>query len=135
MHRMYVLFYVNGHTYGVYLCTAGKLFTLGDAVKSLLPECFVENSPTDICRAEEEDDKRSPSEETNTTSAQEKGEASNEPVEPCSLSDGAEIKVVRIQGIEPKLEIPFAWVVNNLMNPEYFLHICVYIKTLEPIGI
>ncbi|XP_019172021.1 PREDICTED: autophagy protein 5 isoform X1 [Ipomoea nil] len=112
----------------------GKLFTLGDAVKSLLPECFVDNSPnTNTRRAEEEDEKRSPSEETNTTSGQDKGEASNEAVEPCSsLSDGAEIKVVRIQGIEPKLEIPFAWVVKNLMNPEYFLHICVYIKTSEP---
>nr|GME03168.1 expansin-A13-like [Ipomoea batatas] len=117
----------------------GKLFTLGDAVKSLLPECFVDNSPTNTNtntrRAEEEVEKRLPSEETNTTSGQEKGEASNEPVEPCAFSDGAEIKVVRIQGIEPKLEIPFAWVVKNLMNPEYFLHICVYIKTSEPIAI
>ncbi|KAL4569183.1 hypothetical protein LXL04_024817 [Taraxacum kok-saghyz] len=39
------------------------------------------------------------------------------------------IKVVRIQGIEPKMEIPFSWVVNNLMNPDYFLHVCVYITS------
>lgn len=44
------------------------------------------------------------------------------------------IKLVRIQGIEPKMEIPFSWVVNNLMNPDYFLHICVYINAGRPMG-
>lgn len=44
------------------------------------------------------------------------------------------IKLLRIQGIEPKMEIPFSWVVNNLMNPDYFLHICLYIKVPKPIG-
>ncbi|XP_022759389.1 autophagy protein 5 isoform X4 [Durio zibethinus] len=48
--------------------------------------------------------------------------------EACSISSSAEIKLIRIQGIEPKLEIPFSWVVNNLMNPDYFLHICVCVK-------
>ena len=43
-------------------------------------------------------------------------------------NDVAEIKLVRIQGIEPKLEIPFSWVVNNLMNPDYFLYISLYVK-------
>lgn len=43
-------------------------------------------------------------------------------------SDDAEIKLIRIQGIEPKLEIPFSWVANNLMNPDYFVHICVCLK-------
>lgn len=47
-------------------------------------------------------------------------------------SDKAELKLVRIQGIEPKLEIPFSWVVNNLMNPEHFLHICVYMRVPQP---
>jgi len=38
------------------------------------------------------------------------------------------VKLVRIQGIQPKLEIPFSWVVNNLVNPEHFLHVCVCLK-------
>lgn len=54
--------------------------------------------------------------------------ATEERVEPPCTSGAAEIKLVRIQGIQPKLEIPFSWVVNNLKNPEYFLHICVYLK-------
>lgn len=55
------------------------------------------------------------------TSCDDHVKASNEFEEP-------EIKLVRIQGIEPKLEIPFSWVANNLMHPEHFLHICVYLK-------
>lgn len=39
------------------------------------------------------------------------------------------IKMIRIQGIELDMDIPFLWVVNNLKNPEYFLHICVFIGT------
>lgn len=45
-----------------------------------------------------------------------------------SLANLAEIKFVRIQGIEPRLEIPFSWVANNLMFPEYFLHICICLR-------
>ncbi|KAK7259386.1 hypothetical protein RIF29_24993 [Crotalaria pallida] len=43
----------------------------------------------------------------------------------------AKSNLVRIQGLEPKLEIPFSWVVNNLMNPEYFLHMFVCLKVSE----
>lgn len=55
----------------------------------------------------------------------------------CFQSVEAEIKLVRIQGIEPKLEIPFAWVVTNLINPEHFLHIsvCVKVPQLTPYAI
>lgn len=48
------------------------------------------------------------------------------------FKDGAEIKLVRIQGIEPRLDIPFGWVVKNLMNPEQYLHICIYVKAVQP---
>ncbi|KAG1361100.1 Autophagy protein 5 [Cocos nucifera] len=41
----------------------------------------------------------------------------------------SKIKMIRIQGIELDMDIPFFWVVNNLRNPEYFLHICVFIGT------
>lgn len=52
----------------------------------------------------------------------------SEHVETCCPPNDVEVKLVRIQGIEPKLEIPFSWVVNNLRNPEYFLHLCVFLK-------
>ncbi|XP_059623279.1 autophagy protein 5 isoform X2 [Cornus florida] len=103
----------------------GKCYTLRDAVKTLLPELF-DSKPLnidEISRTEVEDEQKSPSEE---------GETLCEQLESCP-SDNAEIKLVRIQGIEPKLEIPFTWVVNNLMNPEHFLHVCVYVKVTEPI--
>ncbi|KAG2570097.1 hypothetical protein PVAP13_7KG000627 [Panicum virgatum] len=32
-------------------------------------------------------------------------------------------------GIELDMDIPFLWVANNLRNPEYYLHICVYVAT------
>eukprot|EP01018_Ginkgo_biloba_P030698 Gb_31520 [translate_table: standard] len=36
------------------------------------------------------------------------------------------IGVIRVQGIEPNLDLPFDWVVQNLVAPEHFLHICLY---------
>ncbi|XP_071693926.1 autophagy protein 5-like [Rutidosis leptorrhynchoides] len=80
----------------------GKYLTLLDAIKSILPE-FYSNS-------------------FNTINSEINNEL--ESVSSCQ----PEIKLVRIQGIEPKMEIPFSWVVNNLINPDYFLHVCVYIK-------
>ncbi|GFZ09603.1 hypothetical protein Acr_21g0002020 [Actinidia rufa] len=119
------------------LWTAGKCFTLLDAVKTLLPEFFAEKSANeDILGAEVGDEPRSPSEHgSNTGTAEEVGETLCGQEGSDSLSDKAEIKLLRIQGIEPKLEIPFSWVVNNLINPERFLHICVYVRVLEPITI
>nr|APT43517.1 autophagy protein ATG5 [Nicotiana benthamiana] len=115
----------------------GKCFTLCDAITKLLPELFGEKlMPMDDVSGEEvEVGQRLSLEETNKSSTGQSGEMLNERIVSCSVSDGAEIKLIRIQGIEPKMEIPFAWVVNNLMNPEYFLHICVYVKIQEPITI
>ncbi|KAF5762560.1 hypothetical protein HanXRQr2_Chr16g0778101 [Helianthus annuus] len=90
--------------------TEGKYFTLLDAVKSILPEFY----PGSL----------------NTTKAESKDEPG---IEPENESHPV-IKLLRIQGIEPKMEIPFSWVVNNLMNPDYFLHICLYIQAPKPIG-
>ncbi|CAL5189929.1 unnamed protein product [Lathyrus oleraceus] len=96
-----------------------KYFSLIDAVKRLLPEYFPESSfvnegDADINRSEGEE-----------------GESSHDPASSCQTPEIAEIKCVRIQGIEPSSEIPFSWVVNNLMNPEYFLHMCVCLKVSE----
>ncbi|KAJ7960036.1 Autophagy protein 5 [Quillaja saponaria] len=109
----------------------GKCFSLNDAVKGLLPEFFPRSSVIneESLRAESQDQQEIPSEDKSSNRSAENGkENSCDHVASCDLSESAEIKLVRIQGIEPKLEIPFTWVVNNLMNPEYFLHICLCVK-------
>lgn len=111
---------------------------MGDAVKMLLPEFFADKPLTSegIPKAEVEAGQKLNSEEVSSTKGTEEiAETLGEHVESCSTSETAEIKLLRIQGIEPKLEIPFTWVVNNLMNPEHFLHICVYVKVPEPLAI
>ncbi|KAK3218695.1 hypothetical protein Dsin_012665 [Dipteronia sinensis] len=104
----------------------GKYFTLHDAIKALLPEFFSEKTLIESPSQEGEDKNNIPSEDASDSKAEEVVNVCND-VEASSTSN-AEIKIVRIQGIEPKLEIPFSWVVNNLMNPDYFLHICLYVK-------
>ncbi|KAH0895889.1 hypothetical protein HID58_045457 [Brassica napus] len=84
----------------------GKCFTLRDAIESLLPEYIRDRAQ----RSGEEGEQR-------TTDASD-----------VSQETRGELKLVRIQGIEMKLEIPFSWVVNNLMNPEFYLHISVLVK-------
>lgn len=98
---------------------AGKYFSLNDAVKRLLPEYFPESLFVNEGDA------------IIDRSAGEEGESSCDPGSSCDKLETAKIKCVRIQGIEPSLEIPFSWVVNNLMNPEYFLHMCVCLKVSE----
>ncbi|XP_030536745.1 autophagy protein 5 isoform X1 [Rhodamnia argentea] len=116
----------------------GKCFTLGDAVKTLLPEIFTDKSVIneDLSKTEVEDDKNAPcvSQEDNqdaSGSAEERTEEICAAIKPHFSSNTAELKLLRIHGIEPKLEIPFSWVVNNLMHPEHFLHICVFIKLAQ----
>ncbi|KAL6530994.1 autophagy protein 5 [Orobanche hederae] len=112
---------------------AGRCFTLHDAIKALLPEMFTKESSVNVntCGAE---GKGVESSDVGISEGNEgSGEAETEHV--GLLSTSAEIKIVRIQGIEPKLEIPFGWVVNNLMNPEHYLHVCIYIKVLESVTV
>ncbi|KAL6528968.1 autophagy protein 5 [Orobanche minor] len=100
----------------------GRCFTLHDAIKALLPEMFTKESSVNVntCGAE---GKGVESSDVGIFERNEgSGEAQTEHV--GLLSTSADIKIVRIQGIEPKLEIPFGWVVNNLMNPEHYLHVC-----------
>lgn len=98
-----------------------------DAIKTLLPELFTDESLVDLepCGSESEVVQGSDGSSDQKTEEARIG----------LLSDGAEIKVVRIQGIEPQLEIPFGWVVKNLMNPDQYLHICMYIKVAQPFTI
>lgn len=120
---------------------------MGDAVKMLLPEFFDDEPLTseDLPKAEVEADLQLMSEELSSAKvteelrsakvAEESAEAPGEHAESCSPSETAEIKLLRIQGIEPKLEIPFTWVVNNLMNPDHFLHICIYVRVPELLAV
>lgn len=67
------------------------------------------------------------SDTTNSSgSSQEAEQALASPPE-ADVAKKAKVKPVRVQGIELDLDIPFLWVANNLKNPEYYLHICVYV--------
>ncbi|KAJ7964409.1 Autophagy protein 5 [Quillaja saponaria] len=112
----------------------GKFFSLNDAVKGLLPEFFRRSSFTneESLRPESHDQQGVSSEVISSNRNAENGEQnSHDHFASFSPSTSAEIKLVRIQGIEPRLELPFSWVVNNLVNPEHFLHICVCVKVLR----
>ncbi|KAF3444281.1 hypothetical protein FNV43_RR13971 [Rhamnella rubrinervis] len=108
----------------------GKCFTLRDALKSLLPEYFPENFLIDEepSSVKGEDEQRGSTEDASDTRTKEGGEDLCEYVSACCQSVEGELKFVRIQGIEPKLETPFTWVVTNLINPDHFLHIIVLVK-------
>ncbi|GAB2287475.1 autophagy protein 5 [Dionaea muscipula] len=109
----------------------GKGFSLGDVMKALLPEYF-EKGPDD-CTGEIKQDiveVIQPEDVSGNINLNEESTTALEPLEePGCPTKCNEIKLIRIQGIEPKLEIPFSWVVNHLMNPDYFLHICVYVRS------
>lgn len=75
-----------------------------------------------------EDEQRDSTEDASNNMTNEVGEDLCEYVNARYQAGEGEIKLVRIQGIEPKLEIPFAWVVTNLINPDHFLHVIVFVK-------
>ncbi|KAI3844174.1 hypothetical protein MKW92_013633 [Papaver armeniacum] len=113
----------------------GKIFNLYDAIKMLLPEFFPDEPSIDeeLSKLELEDEPgiggsnlSDPDPDTTTVRKSELVTVKNETqLYPSHPTGKSEIKLVRIQGIEPKLDIPFSWVVTNLINPEHFLHICV----------
>ncbi|CAM8909810.1 unnamed protein product [Rhodiola kirilowii] len=100
----------------------GKYFSLGDAVKSLLPNYFKEKSQTDSETKAEVEGQANPEEGVSKSPTQ---------TETTSSLPKTKLMFVRVQGIQPKLEIPFSWAVNNLMSPDYFLHLCVCIKVSQ----
>lgn len=106
----------------------GKCFTLRDALKTLLPDFFM-GDEIKSRRAEVWDVQTVPLEDE--SSSTEKKVMDKNLYEQVGSGYSGEIKLIRIQGIEPKLEIPFSWVFKNLMNPEHYLHICVYVRVLQ----
>nr|KJB43173.1 hypothetical protein B456_007G188600 [Gossypium raimondii] len=113
---------------------ADKCFTLHDALKILLPELFLDESLMNVKLGgvDLEDAVRNSNEDvTSDKVVEDQGQNACKRPEACRISSSAEIKLIRIQGIEPKLEIPFSWVANNLLNPDYFLHVCVCVKVAQ----
>lgn len=106
---------------------------MNDAIKALLPELFAEETPVDLDSHAAESEGGEGSDGSSSRSSQKHGESLS--ARTGLFSDGSEIKLVRIQGIEPRLDIPFGWVVKNLMNPEQYLHMCIYVKVLQPFTI
>ncbi|RWW88476.1 hypothetical protein BHE74_00002654 [Ensete ventricosum] len=107
---------------------AGNYMTLKHAMRTLLPEIFGEEDPDNKYELREEGTHEAGSSfgdpETISTTR-------NDVVEEASFGSqrSSEANLIRIQGIEPDLNIPFSWVVNNLKNPDYFLHLCVFLRT------
>ncbi|XP_052877160.1 autophagy protein 5 isoform X2 [Gossypium arboreum] len=111
-----------------------KCFTLHDALKILLPELFLDESLMNVKLGgvDLEDAVRNSNEDvTSVKVVEDQGQNVCKQPEACRISSSAKIKLIRIQGIEPKLEIPFSWVANNLLNPDYFLHVCVCVKVAQ----
>ncbi|KAI4340741.1 hypothetical protein MLD38_025550 [Melastoma candidum] len=95
----------------------GKYFSMEDAIGTLLPEVFVKNTVSEEVAdgAEGEEQK-------------EAGKDSRRREPRVCLGGAAELKLLRVQGIEPQLDIPFSWVASNLVHPERFLHVCALIR-------
>ncbi|GAB4855304.1 autophagy protein 5 [Ancistrocladus abbreviatus] len=107
-----------------------RCFSLGDMVRSLMPE-YSGDKPPNFEEGTEQDvqDMVTPEDASGTDVAEEASTVACKQAASCHLGENDRIKLIRIQGIEPKKEIPFSWVVNNLGNPDFFLHVCVYIKS------
>ncbi|KAJ0966767.1 hypothetical protein J5N97_023684 [Dioscorea zingiberensis] len=100
--------------------------TLRDALKALLPEIFEDKAMSDNQVSSKEEGIQainSSFEDLRNTEFEETSIASESVV----LAKKPKVKLIRIQGIEVDLNIPFFWVINNLMHPDYFLHICVFV--------
>ncbi|CAA6655822.1 unnamed protein product [Spirodela intermedia] len=97
----------------------GGLFTLRRAMESLLPELFGPSSP-------------SPGNQRRKTKLD---AAAGEPPEAAQqethTAQVARIRLIRVQGIVPGWDTPFAWVVNNLSHPDFFLHVCVLVSASQ----
>jgi len=106
------------------LYVAGRSYiTLEHALQTLLPEFFSSKPAGALDSAADSSDT------TNSSrSSQEAEQALASPRE-AGAAKKARVKLVRVQGIELDMDIPFLWVASNLKNPDYYLHICVYVGT------
>ncbi|XP_024530448.1 autophagy protein 5 [Selaginella moellendorffii] len=80
----------------------GLAFTLGDALVKVLPQYFGSSS-------------EDPEHSSSDSRVDEYG--------PGVQFDGT----VKIQGIQPNLDLPFDWVARNLAGQEHFTHVCLWV--------
>ncbi|XP_031494006.1 autophagy protein 5 [Nymphaea colorata] len=115
----------------------GEYFSLRDMVDSLLPGLFSGQAWIDDqeLSSESGNELRVDDVDLNLESgsaSHSKGEGGEEISSRSSsgrqMGKKAKIELIRIQGIEPKLDLPFAWAYHNLMHPDHFLHVCLYIS-------
>jgi Autophagy protein Apg5 len=88
------------------LLFSGVYVSLKQVMRSLLPEIFCPIFLQDEGSSKDSKDANAPNIE----------------------DDNANLRLVRIQGIELDMDVPFFWVANCLKNPEFYLHICVFIS-------
>ncbi|KAK9735190.1 hypothetical protein RND81_04G189400 [Saponaria officinalis] len=107
----------------------GTYMTLGDAMKTLLPEYFTERPEhNEKPKPTEDEIIEEPSvEPADTESSGESTTTVTDRPEPIQISTNLKLGLIRIHRCEPPLNVPISWVVNNLMFPDHFLHICVYL--------
>ncbi|KAL6848366.1 hypothetical protein ACP4OV_021660 [Aristida adscensionis] len=106
--------------------------TLEHALKTLLPEFFSSKPAVrvdDSQPVEAPDSAPDDSDAANSTSSSQEVEPASTNLQETDVAKKTKVKLVRVQGIELDMNIPFLWVANNLKNPEYYLHICVYVAT------
>uniref|UniRef100_A0A0A9D9F2 Autophagy protein 5 n=1 Tax=Arundo donax TaxID=35708 RepID=A0A0A9D9F2_ARUDO len=125
------MFYIN-RPFEIRKAEGRSYITLEHALCTLLPE-FFSSKPADraddsqhveaLCLAPDDSDT------TNSPRSSHEVEPATASLREADVSKKTKVKLVRVQGIELDMDIPFLWVANNLRNPEYYLHICVYVGT------
>ncbi|XP_068637030.1 autophagy protein 5-like isoform X2 [Aristolochia californica] len=114
----------------------GMYLTLHDALKALLPQVFMDESLIveqisnmlleDVPQLTESDSQGGVLEKLNSTGKNSMTAIPDRHSLHCSSSK-TRVKLIRIHGIEPRLDLPLSWVISNLLNPEFYLHVCVYL--------
>uniref|UniRef100_J3L8Z8 Autophagy protein 5 n=1 Tax=Oryza brachyantha TaxID=4533 RepID=J3L8Z8_ORYBR len=102
--------------------------SLEHALKTLLPEFFsskASGTPDDSEHAQTPDS--APGDPDVTPRSCQKVESTSSSQQEADMANKGKVKLVRVQGIELDMDIPFLWVANNLKNPECYVHICVYV--------
>lgn len=112
--------------------SSGGLFTLWRAMESLLPELF---GPSPSPKESKLKDGAGGEDGDSETAGGAQDAGAEEPPEAAPqethLARRARIKLIRVQGIVPGWDTPFAWIVNNLSNPDFFLHVCILVSASQ----
>lgn len=106
--------------------------TLEHALQTLLPEFFSSKPPGSADGSQHAgamDAAADSSDATNSSSRSQEAEQALASPPEAGSAKRAKVKLVRVQGVELDMDTPFLWVADHLKNPEYYVHICVYVGT------